>query len=320
MAAIPRARTIHAYHLYGLCLRSEWPLPYSREPASSLAEVGLFRGSRARFCKAIGEARTAGHQTTWTRGVALADGQTYVRWPGRAEFLISADGHSIAARPFRPNSREAFRTYLLGQALSFALIKQGFDPLHATVVSIDGAAVAFLGDSGYGKSSLAAAFVEAGHRLVTDDLLVVTEEGSEFSVHPGPPRIKLFPKIARRLLGPQVRGRRIVSGRPKLVIPLDGCQACRTVVPLRAVYVIAPARSGLGTRRVTIRHLTSRQACLELIRNAFNTAVIEPARLRSQFAMATIVAARVPVKRISYPRRLGLLTTVRDVILADLAR
>src|SRR5712691_6556991 len=92
--------------------------------------------------------------SVWPRGVLLADGQTYVRRSDRFEFLISADGRAIAARALGHSPREAFHTYLLGQALSFALIKQGFDPLHATTIAIDGAAVAFLGDSGYGKSSL----------------------------------------------------------------------------------------------------------------------------------------------------------------------
>src|SRR5882672_7667534 len=91
-------RPPRAYHLYGVRLRSEWPLPYRRGPDSWLAEVGLFQGSPSR---------------------------------------VSADGRAIAACPLRRGSREAFHTYLLGQALSFALIKQGFDPLHATTVAID---------------------------------------------------------------------------------------------------------------------------------------------------------------------------------------
>ena len=50
--------------------------------------------------------------------------------------LVSADGRAVAARHLCGASHEAFHTYLLGQALSFALINQGFDPLHATTVTI----------------------------------------------------------------------------------------------------------------------------------------------------------------------------------------
>ena len=274
-----------------------------------------------RFSNAIKEARAAADQAAWPRGVLLADGQTYVRWSERFEFLISADGRAIAARALGHAPREAFHTYLLGQALSFALIKQGFDPLHATTIAIDGAAVAFLGESGFGKSSLGAALVQAGHRLLTDDLLVLSEGRCGFIAHPGPPRIKLFPEIARNVLGPNARGTPIAAMAPKLVIPLDGRQTLRSAVPLKTIYVLTPpAGDTSGSTSITIRRMSKRQACLALLRNTFNTAVTDSGRLRRQFAFAGSVAAAVPVKRIAYPRTLRVLPAVRDAILADLSR
>lgn len=309
------------YYLYGLRLRSEWPLPYPRGPVSCLAEVGLVQGSTSRFSKAIKEARAATDRTAWARGVRLADGQTYLRWSERCEFLISADGLVIAARALRRSSREAFHTYLLGQALSFALIQQGIDPLHATVVTIDGIAVAFLGDSGYGKSSLAAAFVHAGHRVLTDDLLVLSERAGGFTAHPGPPRIKLFPEMARKVLGPHGRPTPIATTTTKLLIPLDQHQVFTSAVPLKMIYVLAqPAHRGSDRKTVAIRRLSRRQACLELLRNAFNTAVTDVNRLTRQLDFATSVAGGVPLKRIAYPRTVRALPVVQQAILADLAR
>jgi hypothetical protein len=310
-----------AYHLYGLRLRSEWPLPYSQMRAPCLAEVGLVRGTPSRFSNALKEAGTATDHEVGPRCVRLADGQTYLQWSGRCEFLVSADGRLVAARPLCRSSAEAFHTYLLGQALSFALIKQGFDPLHATVVAIDGVAVAFLGESGYGKSTLAAAFVRAGHRLLTDDLLVLSEDGGGFTAHPGPPRIKLFPEIARSVLSPKVHGIPITKTTPKLVIPLEGEQTVDYAVPLKTVYVLGRPSGSLRTlETVTIRRLSQRQACLALIRNTFNTAVTDSERLIRQFAFATNVALTVPVKLMAYPRTLHVLPAVRQAILDDLAR
>ena len=91
---------------------------------------------------------------------------------------------------------------MLGQALSFALVRQGFEPLHATVVVVDDHAVAFLGGNAFGKSSLAACFLEAGYRLLTDDLLILRESSDRILAYPGPPRIKLFPKIAEPVSRP----------------------------------------------------------------------------------------------------------------------
>jgi hypothetical protein len=310
-----------AYHLYGLRVRSEWPLPYPHSNAACLGEVGLVRGLSKHFSNAAEEARTAGDDDVEPRCVRLSDGEMYLRWSGQCEFLVSVDGRLVSARPLRRSSPEAFHTYLLGQALSFALIKQGFDPLHATVVEINGVAVAFLGDSGSGKSTLAAAFVRAGHRLLTDDLLVLSEQENGFTAHPGPPRIKLFPRIARSVLTPNARGVAIAWKMPKLVIALAEGQTAVAAMPLKIVYVLGtPARSGRQSQGVTIRRLSKRQACLSLIRNTFNTAVTDSDRLIRQFGFATDVAASLPVKQLTYPRVLDFLPAVRQAILADLAR
>ena len=311
---------IRAHSLYGMCVRSQWPLPYSARSSGCLTEIKLLRGSAARFARAVKEARATGrHERTWLRGVTLGDGQTYLRWIDRFEFLVSPDGRSVAARPLNGEPLEPFHTYLLGPALSFALIKQGFDPLHATTVTIDGAAVAFLGDAGYGKSSLGASFLQKGHRLLTDDLLVLSPNGDGFLAHPGPPRIKLFPEIARSVFG-RARGARMMRTTSKLVIPLDDRHASPSAVPLAAMYVVVPPdRCRLATG-VTIRRVSKRQGCLALLRNAFNTAIADPERLKRQFAFAVSVAANVPIKRIAYPRTIPTLARARDAILSDLTR
>ena len=43
------------------------------------------------------------------------------------------------------------------------LIKKDIHSLHASAVAVDGKAIAFLGSNGFGKSSLAASFVNAGY-------------------------------------------------------------------------------------------------------------------------------------------------------------
>jgi len=313
-------RSARVYHLYGLSLRSDWPLPYPRGRAATLAEVGLLQGSRSRFSNAFKEVRASTEEARWDWGVPLASGQTYVRGSEHFEFLISSDGRVILGRSLREESHEPIHTYLLGQALSFALIKQGFEPLHATAVNVDGGAVAFLGESGYGKSSLGAAFVQAGHQILTDDLLVLSERDGRFTAYPGPPRIKLYPEVAGIVLLSHLGGTPI--GRTtKLVIPLDEHQVSASAVPLQAIYVLGPPRPRGGARKhVTIRRLSKRQACFALLQNPFNTAVIDSKRLSRQFAFATTLAASVPVKFIRYPRIMKLLPAVREAILSDVRR
>jgi hypothetical protein len=68
-----------------------------------------------------------------------------------------------------------------------------------------------------------------------------------------------------------------------------------------------------------IRRLSQRRAFLELLRNTFNPVIIERQRLQRQFRMATLVASKVPIKLLCYPRTLASLPSVREAILSDLA-
>jgi hypothetical protein len=199
------------------------------------------------------------------------------------------------------------------------LIKLGIEPLHSTTVVINGKAVAFAGDCGYGKSTLGASFVQAGHALLTDDLLVVREEDYGFMAYPGPPRLKLFPDIAKRLFGRGINGTPMNNLTPKLVIPLeqDAKVFWRDATPLKAIYVLTPPTGGSRSHRITIRLLSPRRAFVELLKNTFNTVVVDPARLRRQFDLAARLVGKVPVKSVSFPRRLARLPAVRETILAE---
>ena len=164
---------MYEYVLYGISLRSEWPLPYANGTDPVLPLVELLERPGAFFSAASSEADRQAPGSQWAHYAALPDGAEYLRWTGLFEFLVSPDGRQISGRPLPGATPEAFHTYLLGQVLSHTLIKLGFEPLHATVVAVDGQAVGFLGDTGRGKSTLAAAFLSAGARLLTDDLLVL---------------------------------------------------------------------------------------------------------------------------------------------------
>ena len=320
MLWIGKRTRLGSYCLYGVHIRSQWLLPCPEETASGLAEVELFEAPASLLSEVARETIIQPNPAKWFHHVRLRDGSVYLRWSGLFEFLISADGRRIACRALNGVSRDAFHTYLIGQVLSFALVKQGIEPLHATVVLANEQAVAFLGDCGYGKSTLAAAFLQVGHPLLTDDLLVVNEEGPGFSAYPGPPRIKLFPEIANSLLGEGIKGVPMNNLTPKLIIPLDDHWFHRGTAPLKSLYVLAPAGPASRGERVTIRLLSQRRAFVELVKNSFNCIVIEPERLKRQFLLATRLASMVPIKLLSYPRSLASLPSVREAILSDLTR
>lgn len=251
----------------------------------------------------------------------LPDGTTYLRWTGLFEFLVSPEGRLIRYHRLPRGSYESFNTYLLSQVLSCSLLAFGIEPLHATAVVIDGQAVAFLGDCGRGKSTLGAAFLGRGFRLLTDDLLALEPRRGRWIAHPGPPRLKLFPSVAEKVLAGDHRGRLMNPATSKLVLRLSEAETSSRSVPLKALYVLGDPAKGQRPRRraLTIEPLTGHKAFLEVIRAAFNLIQFDRRRLENQFAMATRLAAEVPLRRLTYPRKLSSLDAVCEAVLTDLS-
>ncbi len=302
------------YGVYGICLRSDMPLALPEYRGPRLAEIELYCASPETFSAAR---RGADLQSPdhWYQFAHLQDGSYYVCWRDLGQFLVAPDGGVIRYHRAPRAPIESFQVYLLNQAISFALVQQGLEPLHATTVIVDGEAIALLGDSGYGKSTLAAAFLQAGHGLLTDDLLLLRPGKHGMEAYPGPPRIKLFPAAARRLLKTVTEGVPMNAGTRKKIIPLDAERL--SPVPLRAIYVLAPPHETRGSRSVRIESIAPREAFLALIANTFNRRIGHSGRLRRQVSANALLMGAVPVKKLSYPRSFARLPQVIEAILAD---
>jgi hypothetical protein len=314
-----QAEKFHWYKIYGISLCSEIQLSFPDSESMQSADVSLLAASSDFFLDATDGVIVNSSPTRWYKYARLDNGQSYLRWDELFEFLIDADGRHIWCGWLGAASLESLQVYLLGHALSFALVKQGYEPLHATSVVIDGQAIAFLGSSGFGKSSLAAAFLADGHRLLTDDMLLLRRTDGGYQAQPGPSRIKLFPKMARRFLEGTSSAVPMNSETEKLVLPLSADHRQPDPAPLRVLYALSAPREVRRKQRIQITSLTPRETFIELIRGTFNYLITGSERIERQYAECLGVASQVPARRISYPRVLSMLPTVRQAILSDLA-
>jgi hypothetical protein len=106
----------------------------------------------------------------------------------------------------------------------------------------------------------------------------------------------------------------------KLIIPLANGEHCGDSVPLKAIYVLRPPTGLRAGRRIAIRALPLRRACIELIAGTFNLIITDKARLARQFRWAARLAAAVPVKSLSYPRNLAQVGRVVAAIRSDVSQ
>jgi hypothetical protein len=323
----PLATAVYHYAAYGVSIRSNLPLPLLAPAISGLFEIEVHNSSGPLDSSTEGLSiqdpliqRKVGFERNPSTAFDVSsfpDGSSYVRMPGVGEISVSPDGRFLACRRYAESTSESFNVYLVTQALSFALVKCGLEPLHATAVAIDGKAALFLGDCGLGKSTLAAAFLQTGYRLLSDDLLVLHRPQAALLAYPGSPRIKLFPRMAREFLGKAVAGVPMNPYTHKMIVPLKEEQICADALPVGAVYALAPT-SEVRSAEVSVSAMSKREAFLTLLASTFNRTILDSTRLQRQFEATRALANTLPVKRLFYPRSLDSLPAVLEFVVSDL--
>jgi hypothetical protein len=294
------------YWLYGVGLKSDFTFPYAASKRPGIAEIRLREWNDAFHSPLPFPSSTAFVQHSHE-----ADGTIHLRWPGLFEFVIDAKGAEIRARQIGRSSLESFHTYLLGQVVSFALLKQGIEQLHATVVTFNGRALALTGDCGRGKSTLAAALLKRGGKLLVDDMLVLKQDGRKLLAMPGPPRLKLLPDSAKRVGMKTSHALRMNPLVEKKIFAVGNAQP--DPVPLDRMYVLTAQNA--RRKRTTIRACSPAEACAQVIAAAYNLDMQLSGRAASQFRWAASIANAVEVSLLSYQRDLSRLDEVADRVM-----
>ena len=117
---------------------------------------------------------TAEDGTAWAEFYRREDGYL-LRFPDLADFEVSASGDTVIAYPATGTDAATVEHLYINQLVPLALSRQGRPAFHASVVTVPGGAVAFLGKTGMGKSTLAASFALEGAAFLTDDALLIDE-------------------------------------------------------------------------------------------------------------------------------------------------
>lgn len=112
-------------------------------------------------------------------------------WENLGTALVR-NGNEVLIDPQDGVDSKDFSPFITGAILAILLNQRGSLVLHSSAVVINGEAVAFLGDKGAGKSTMAAYLQKRGHQFITDDLVPITFTDGKVQVAPGYPRIKLW--------------------------------------------------------------------------------------------------------------------------------
>ena len=198
---------------------------------------------------------------------------------------ISPSGARVVCAP--PAAEPwSWQRFLVGRVLPWAAVLRGHEVLHASAVALDGRAVAFVGPTGAGKTSLAVQLFYRGCEFITDDVLALSRSsGGALLAHPGAGIASV--RDAERAAIPDERWRRlgqVLGHSGKTYVAL---RRVDEPLPLAAVYFLAPGA------QPTIERVGAPDPRL-LLASTFVLGVQTPARLRNQLDVCAQLARSVP--------------------------
>lgn len=235
-------------------------------------------------------------------------------FPRLASFLVSGSGAVIRCFPQPGMHTDAIRHLLLDQVIPRVMAHRGRLVLHASaVVLADGATAAFLGHTGWGKSTLAAALHERGAMLVTDDCLLVERRGETLLGIPAYPGLRLWP-------GADVHAR----GFPAGFVPLAQTGGKRRFKPsgghhragrgpyrLAGLFLLDSPDCVNGRASVELAPVAGREALLSMLSCLFALNARDRDRAEANFLeCGQVLRSGVPVYRLAYARKAALLDDV----------
>jgi hypothetical protein len=219
----------------------------------------------------------------------------YARYFGLA--LISPRGERTLCAP--PGvAAWRWQRFLVGRVLPWVALMRGHEVFHASAVRVGDRAIAFVGPTGGGKTSLALRLVLRGAGFVTDDVLALESAADgRLTAHPGASILAVRPAekaaLARRDL---MRLGRVLGISGKTYVALD---RERGPLPLGALYFLTPA-SGAGTRIEA-----GGVDAAALLGSSFVASVSTPERLAGLLDVCARVSATVPLFRAHVDQREG---------------
>lgn len=253
----------HAYAAFGLRVLSDIPLPELPPDGGDAHGGGDGPPGLVVRRAALDPAWRAGRSGS---AAAFAEDRADLWWEAVGAFRVTADTVEVEPAPGVGDDLLAFP--LLGPVLAVALHLRGVYVIHASAIALaGGSAFALLGNKGAGKSTTAAAFVRAGHRLLTDDLVAVAApEGPAPLVLPGWGQVKLSAEAERRFAGDATPRPFVHEGIDKTRLLLGGAAFRSEPAPLARLYLLERGPVGAGP---SVRPASAAEALPALLPHAY---------------------------------------------------
>lgn len=239
--------------------------------------------------------------------------------PDVAEFVICPAENIVHVYPLPKLPAATLRHALLDQIVPMYLGQQGRQVLHASAVEFsNGRVVAFVGDSGLGKSTLASALAGLGGTVLTDDCLLLEDRYGKLLPIGNYPGIRLHQDAADYLYGACGKPGSVSHYSSKTRLPVAPKQQVAVKGNdswLDSVFILTePGRSD----HIKIRMLSSAEDMLPIIKQHFYIDIQDKQLLKARFAhVQRLINSKVSIFSLDYPRRFEILSDLCERIISQ---
>ncbi len=295
------------YHIFGLNIESAIPLP-----ASPVVDCSVKRSPDVVI--EFGD-------VPLELDNPLIKGVRYQAGPG--EFLLRVDlvaryyvreGRRIIIAPEPGAEEERILIFLMGSAFGALLHQRNILVLHAGAIAVNGRSILFAGNSGVGKSTLAAGLHQRGYPFLADDVCAVSIVEGKPAVVPGFPRLKLWADVLKKLDKDkdQLKSVRWTQGLDKYFLPVEPLH--KIPVLLQSVFVLATT----NTDKMEITALTGGDKIQPIINNTYRLRFLTGlGGKKEHFRQCAAVAAQTKVQKVVRPNKGFLLNELMDMVEAN---
>ena len=288
---------------------------HERTPAESDEALGFGR-SASRWYHPFEQADGG----VWLEAGAIRGGYL-LRYPGLIDFHLSDAGRCVDAYPHADTPPTTVRHLFLAQVWPVLLSLRGHIVLHASAIRIGDRAVAFVGHTGQGKSTLAASFNREGYALVTDDILVLEWADDVVRAVPSYPEQRLWSDSADALTDAPETLHNVAhyTNKKALHLPLEERSFVERPVPLAAIFWLEGTSGEVeasAAEEVSTMPLSLSEAYVALLDQVFRLDFSDQTRMRREVKQLTKLVHNVPVFRLRYPRQYEMLKEVHQTVAA----
>jgi hypothetical protein len=235
--------------------------------------------------------------------VGRAGHRFVAEWAGVCTLYASRDGHDSELVPAPGADPELVDKLHRGLAKALLRHLQGKLTLHASAAAFDGVAIACMGESEAGKSTLGAALVGLGGALVADDTLAI-EFGEDGAVSVSPTeRVSWLLSDSCEALG--------FSGRDDGKIAIEAPR--RTTSPVRLAALVSLTFDD-ELERPSLRRLRGHEALAKMVGSVVRFVLDEPERNRGELEQLIRLSESVPVYELARPWRLDQIGSTAEVL------